>query len=229
MRSKALSWIVASAAAAAMSASAGDVSAQAQPRYLAQMQAELQVMGLAPQCAPTSATVGACSFRGQAPGPDGRTANPTARRFLVAMTYDDGSDTIYVYVERYAALRADAANVAQVSRRLLEINWETLSAKMEWSASSGEVRLSALLHTDSNFDRRAFRSVVRSVLRVADRYAAELSQLTGAAIGEAPAAPTAPTTPTAAATPVANASTGAGTAPRAPRANAANAADAGAR
>ncbi|MBL8681426.1 MAG: hypothetical protein JNK05_19770 [Myxococcales bacterium] len=191
MRSKAHSWIAVCSTAAAIVATASGASAQAQPRYLAQMQAELQVMGLAAQCSPTSATVGACSFRGQAPGPDGRTANPTARQFVVAMTYDDGSDTIYVYVERYATLRADAANVAQASRRLLEINWETLSAKMEWSPTSGEVRLSALLHTDSNFDRRAFRSVVRSVLRVADRYAAELSQLTGGPVGEAPRAPTA--------------------------------------
>lgn len=189
MRNKVLSFGLATLVGAVIFAGSNAASAQAQPRYLAQMQAELQVMGLSPQCAPTSATVGACSFRGQAPGPDGRTANPTARRFVVAMTYDDGSDTIYVYVERYASLRADAANVAQVARRLLEINWETLSAKMEWAPTSGEVRLSALLHTDSNFDRRAFRSVVRSVLRVADRYAAELSQLTGAPIGEAPQPP----------------------------------------
>jgi hypothetical protein len=170
-------------------------SAQAQPRYLAQMQAELQAMGLSPQCAPTSGTVGACSIRTQAPGPDGRTPNATARRFVLSMTYDDGSDTIYFYIERYAALRADSANVAQVTRRLLEINWESLSSKLEWSPASGEVRLSALLHTDSNFDRRAFRSVVRSVLRVADRYATELSQLTGSPVGEAPTPPLAPRTP----------------------------------
>jgi hypothetical protein len=174
---------------AALSSLSPEALGQSQPRYLAQMQAELQAMGLAPQCAPTSATVGACSFRAQAPGADGRTPNPTARRFMVSLTYDDGTDTIYVYVERYATLRADAANAATVTRRLLELNWELLSSKLEWSPSLGEIRLSALLHTDSNFDRRAFRSVVRSVVRVADRYAQELSQLTGSAVGEAPAGP----------------------------------------
>jgi hypothetical protein len=165
--------------------------AQSQPRYLTQMQAELQAMGLAPQCAASSATVGACSFRTRAPGPDGRTPNPTGRTFVVAMTYDDGSDTVYVYIERYAVLRADAPNAAQIARRLHELNWEVLAAKFEWSPTQGEVRLSSVLHTDSNFDRRAFRSVVRSIVRVADRYAGELSQLTGGPVGESAPAPSA--------------------------------------
>lgn len=190
-------------------------SAQGQPRYLAQMQAELQAMAMAPQCAPTSATVGACTVRAQAPGADGRTPNPTARRFVVSMTYDDGSDTIYVYVERYATLRADAANASQATRRLLELNWEMLASRVEWSPSTGEVRLSSLLHTDSNFDRRAFRSVIRSLLRSAERYAQELSQLTGSAVGESPApAGNAATTPTNA--PPSNNAADAGAARRAP-------------
>lgn len=178
---------------------ASAANAQAQPRYLGQLQAELQAMGLAPQCAPNSATVGGCTIRAQAPGADGRTANPTARRFTVTVSYDDASDTIYAYIERYATLRSDAANASQATRRLLELNWEMLATRVEWSPSTGEVRMSALMHTDSNFDRRAFRGVIRSLLRSADRYAQELSQLTGSTIGEAPVAPTAaPTTGAAA-------------------------------
>jgi hypothetical protein len=189
-----LSSLALSSAALLSSLSA---SAQAQPRYLGQMQAELQAMAMAPQCAPTSATVGACTIRAQAPGADGRTPNATGRRFVLSMTYDDGSDTIYVYIERYATLRADAANASQATRRLLELNWEMLASRVEWSPSTGEVRLSGLLHTDSNFDRRAFRGLIRSLLRSADRYAQELSQLTGGPVGEAPAAPAAAATPTA--------------------------------
>jgi hypothetical protein len=173
--------------ATSLALKASTASAQAQPRYLAQMQAELQAMALAPQCAPTSATVGACTIRAQAVGADGRTPNPNGRRFVVSMTYDDGSDTIYLYIERYATLRADAANASQVMRRLLELNWEMLASRVEWSPSTGEVRMSSLMHTDSNFDRRAFRSVLRSLLRSAERYAQELSQLTGSAVGESPA------------------------------------------
>ncbi len=171
--------------------------AQPSPRYLTQMQAELQAMNLTPQCAATSSQSGACSLRAVAPATG---STPSNRRFYLALTYDDRSDAIYVFFERYATLRADAPNAAAVTRRLLEMNWEMLIGKFEWSSSSGEIRLSTVLHTDSNFDRRAFRSIVHSMLRLADRYASELTQLTGAAVGEpvTPIAATAPpsTTPT---------------------------------
>ena len=61
---------------------------------------------------------------------------------------------------------------------------------MKKSSTTGEVRLSAVLNTDSNFDRRAFRGVIRSLIRLADRYAPEVGQLTGAPVGERPAVPT---------------------------------------
>jgi hypothetical protein len=157
-------------------------SAQQSPRYLAQMQAELQAMNLSPQCAATSAQSGACSLRASAAATP---QAPARRRFYLALTYDDRSDAIYVFFERYATLRSDAANAAAVSRRLLEMNWEMLIGKFEWNSTSGEIRLSTVLHTDSNFDRRAFRSIVHSMLRLADRYANELATLTGNAVGEA--------------------------------------------
>jgi hypothetical protein len=64
-----------------------------------------------------------------------------------------------------------------VLRRAMELNWELLAAKLEWSATSGELRLSAVLHTDSNFDRRAFRSLVRALDRLCLRYSAEFVRL----------------------------------------------------
>lgn len=131
----------------------------------------------------------------------------------MALTYDDRSDAIYVFFEHYATLRADAPNVAAVSRRLLEMNWEMLIGKFEWSPTSGEIRLSTVLHTDSNFDRRAFRSIVHSMLRLADRYANELTQLTGTQVGETVTPAAAAPTPTA--TPPANSQP---TAPAAPAA-----------
>jgi hypothetical protein len=46
--------------------------------------------------------------------------------------------------------------------------------KLEWSARTGEVRLSAVLNTDSNFDRRALRSIVLALDELAGRYRGEL-------------------------------------------------------
>ena len=44
-------------------------------------------------------------------------------------------------------------------------------------AVDGEVRLAMILNTDSNFDRRAFRSAVRGIGQLADRYLQELERL----------------------------------------------------
>jgi hypothetical protein len=109
------------------------------------------------------------------------------RRFELVVEYSDVTDTVYVYLTRYATLRVDQPNATTAFRRVAEMNWEMLVGKFEWSAPSGELRLGAVMQTDSNFDRRAFRGVVRSVLRLGDRYADEVSRLTGAAVGEAPA------------------------------------------
>lgn len=72
----------------------------------------------------------------------------------------------------------------------MEINWEMLVGRFEWSAQTGELRLSATLNTDSNFDRRAFRGVVRALLRLAERYAEEVARVSGSPVGESLAAPT---------------------------------------
>ena len=179
------SSIVATAAAVLLAGLSASAQPSAQPRYMAQMQAELQAMGLAPQCAASNAHTATCTIRATgAPLQPGGSIPPGARRFVVTLRYDDDSDTIYVYADHYAALPADAPNAAQVFRRLLELNWEMLIGRFEWSTTTGEIRLSAVLNTDSNFDRRAFRGVVRSVLRLADRYAEEIARLTGNPVGD---------------------------------------------
>jgi len=88
--------------------------------------------------------------------------------------YSDETDTVYVYLERYAMLPPDDPHSAALLRRMMELNWQLLVGKLEWSARSGEVRLSAVLNTDSNFDRRALRSIVLALGATANRYRGEL-------------------------------------------------------
>jgi hypothetical protein len=143
----------------------------AQPaRYAAAIEAELRQMGIAAECASESATRHRC-----------RAARPAAGagHALLHVVYSDESDTIYFYFERYLLLPSDHARAATVLRRLMELNWDLLIGKFEWNARSGEVRLGATLNTDSNFDRRAFRSIIAALDTLAARYAAELRDLTG--------------------------------------------------
>ena len=163
-------------------------TAQTEPRYLPQVRSELQALGFAPQCAPVSASVGTC--RVEHAGAQSGGGSAAGRRFALVVEYSDVTDTAYVYLSQYATLRVDQPNATSAFRRVSEMNWEMLVGKFEWSAPTGELRLGAVLQTDSNFDRRAFRGVVRSLLRLGDRYADELGRLTGGTIGEAPAAAT---------------------------------------
>lgn len=150
------------------------------PRYFAAMQAELQAIGAGAQCRAHSAQLAHCAFRHQAAGSD--------RTFNVHLTYDDDSDTIYLYVDRYLLAPETAATTPALLRQLMSLNWDMLIGKFEWDRSDGEVRLSAVMNTDSNFDRRAFRSTVRGIQALADRHYPELLRIAGPA-----AAPPAPT------------------------------------
>jgi hypothetical protein len=146
------------AAAAPSAPEAGAV-----PRYAAALQAELVAMERDPSCAHEARARFHCSFAGE-----------TADSGTMHAVYSDETDTVYVYLERYAMLPPDDPHSAALLRRMMELNWQLLVGKLEWSARSGEVRLSAVLNTDSNFDRRALRSIVLALGAAASRYRAEL-------------------------------------------------------
>jgi hypothetical protein len=123
------------------------------------------------------------------------------------LEYSDTTDTVYAYLDHYARFTADGANAPVLFRRIAEMNWEMLVGKFEWSPTTGELRLGAVLNTDSNFDRRALRGVVRALLRLGVRYADEFTRLTGSPVGEFAAGPPRPptdpsTAPAATATPM---------------------------
>ncbi len=163
-------------------------AAQSDPRYFGQVRAELQAMGFEAQCAAANTQAGTCRVQAsasQATSPVG--APRSGRQFVLTLEYSDVTDTVYVFIDQYARMTAESPAVPATTRRLLEMNWEMMVGRFEWSPSTGDVRLSAVLNTDSNFDRRAFRGVVRSLLRLADRWADEVGRLTGSPVGESPA------------------------------------------
>lgn len=145
---------------------------EGEPRYLGAMRSELEAMRERNvQCEATDAQRAHCSFTAR-----GLT---TGREFEVHLVYSDRTDTIYLYVDRYLELPAAGEQTPAVLRRLMELNWTLLLGKFEWDPTDGEVRLAMVLNTDSNFDRRAFRSAVRGIGQLADRYHGELTRLAG--------------------------------------------------
>ncbi|MEM1417767.1 MAG: hypothetical protein AAGH15_22905 [Myxococcota bacterium] len=93
------------------------------------------------------------------------------------LLYSDANDTVYMYVPDLAHVDAEDPRLPTVLRRAMQLNWRLLSAKLEWNERTGELRMSTLLHTDSNFDRRAFRNLLSMLLSQAERHADELADL----------------------------------------------------
>jgi len=138
-------------------------------RYLSAMREVLEAMRLAPTCETLSAARARCEVRH---------VDAQARRELVlTLIYSDVTDTLYLFVPRLVSAAPEDASTPALLRRLMELNFRLLGAKLEWDPSNGEVRLSATLHTDSNLDRRALRSMVLTLFSVADRYEPELQRI----------------------------------------------------
>jgi hypothetical protein len=146
----------------------GEVPA-GQPRYLAALRAEIEAMGLDGACDADDAQRAHCAvvIRGEA----------SHRTFDLRMAYSDVTDTVYLYVDHYLTARADAPTTDALIRHMMELNWRLLVGKFEWDPSDGEVRLAMVMNTDSNFDRRAFRSLVRAITDQADRLYGELTRV----------------------------------------------------
>lgn len=143
---------------------------EGQPRYLAAMQRELEAMRVrGARCEAADAQRARCSFNAR--------GITTGRDFAIRLVYSDRTDTIYFFIENYLSAPADGQSTNVVLRRLMELNWTLLLGKFEWDPTDGEVRLAMILNTDSNFDRRAFRSAVRGIGQLADRYYNELDRL----------------------------------------------------
>jgi len=158
----------------------------APPRYLPAMERELRALELDPLCSAESAAHGRCEVR----------AGVAGAELALQLVYSDETDTIYAYVPALLVALPDARSTPALLRRLAELNWELLLGKLEWNAVSGEVRLSMVLHTDSNFDRRALRSMVRNLARLAERLGPELRRIS-APTPSAPAVRVPPTPPAA--------------------------------
>lgn len=159
-------------AAAAQNAEPGSTGAGTQgpqPRYLAAIEAEFDALSIPHSCEAISEIRAHCAFPYRGRG--------TEREFDVHVVYSDDTDTIYFYVARLATALPDGPSTPRVLRRLMELNWSLLVAKLEWNAADGEIRLSMVQNTDSNFDRRAFRGLVRRIGALADRYSRELEGL----------------------------------------------------
>lgn len=151
-------------------ASAGDSDA---PDYMPAIRQELARLNVEANC---DDATGTCFFTRKL-GDDGRTLD-------VGIRYCRITDTVYVYIERFLVLSSPAGPSTELARRLLDLNRRMVTAKLEWDRPTNSIRLSVVINTDSNFDRRAFRSQLLGLWANAERLWPELDPLTRPAAGQ---------------------------------------------
>jgi hypothetical protein len=136
------------------------------PDYMPAIRQELARLNIEANC---DDTTGTCSFTKKI-GEDGRV-------FDIGLRYCRTTDTIYTYIERYLELTDPNGPSHALALRLLELNRRMVTAKLEWDRPTNSIRLSVVTNTDSNFDRRAFRSQLTGLMANAARLWSELSSL----------------------------------------------------
>jgi hypothetical protein len=139
------------------------------PRYLDAVRQELARLGADAACEPDN---GVCSFRWRLAG--------LGVELDATVACSDKTNTVYVAIPRFLALSGDDGPPAALARRLLELNRRLVTAKLEWDPLAGSIRLTTVLSTDSNFDRKAFRSQLLALFAAAQRILPELEVLAAA-------------------------------------------------
>ncbi len=124
--------------------------------YLLAVRQELARLNLEADCQQSSAT---CVFA--------QKIGEGEKGHKVFVSYSSENDIVYIYVERFLVLDNCDGPSLELCRKLLELNRKMVTAKLEWNKVDCTIRLSNTINTDSNFDRRAFRSQVQGLLATA--------------------------------------------------------------
>jgi hypothetical protein len=134
--------------------------------YMPAIRQELARLDVAANC---DESTGTCVFSRKI-GVDGRA-------FEFGIRYCRTTETVYVYIDRFLELPSPDGPSVELARRLLELNRRMVTAKLEWDRPTNSIRLSVVINTDSNFDRRAFRSQLKGLIANAERLWPELDSL----------------------------------------------------
>lgn len=129
------------------------------------MSEQITAVGGEPQCTETK---GRCTYRYSGAG---------ARVHEIQLWYSETNRTIYVFVNHLASAPQTGATTPTVVRHLAAASRAMGKGRFEWNPTDGEVRLSAVLNVDTNFDGRALQSLLRFVQEQADRYAGQVAGL----------------------------------------------------
>ena len=153
-----LAFMLLAVLATAGTAGAGSPGETPDGKYLDAIWQELVRLDIDAQC---DSAQGKCTYT--------RTLARDRAPFTVVIRLSRATNTVYIYIDRFIPLPAGTAPSCSLSSRLLELNREMVTARFEWDKTTSSIRLSSVQNTDSNFDRKAFRSQIVGLHDVAKR------------------------------------------------------------
>ena len=154
--------VVLAIAIAPLAARAGDDAGD----YTPVMRQELARLGIEARCDEKLST---CFFE--------HSFDDGAKPVEVTVHYSESTNTIYIFIERFLVLEGSGGPSLELAQKLLELNRQMVTAKLEWDRTSGTIRISTVLNTDSNFDRKAFRSQLKGLMSNAEALKPILAEL----------------------------------------------------
>jgi S1-C subfamily serine protease len=95
----------------------------------------------------------------------------------VRVVIDAEKQLVYIFINRYISVPEDHPRLAEIHRRLMELNWDLNIGKFEWDKSDGEIRLSYCFTTENGVGFEAFEAIVITLLKTADDLWPELSDM----------------------------------------------------
>lgn len=148
-------------------ASAPVSAAEGEPHhadYFDAMRQELARLNVGAQCNDAARS---CSFTSTVEG---------IGDIRVSARHHPASDTIYIFIDNFIEVASADGPDRELALRLLSLNHRMVTAKFEWDDTTNTVRLSTVMNTDSNFDRRAFRSQIKGVINLSRQLLPEFGE-----------------------------------------------------
>lgn len=128
------------------------------PKYMDAVQQEISRLGMSASC---QETTGACTIT---LAPQKNEPNSSNAIEPISITVDDASKTIRIAIEEFLSTET---LIFETAKRLLELNHKLVVAKFSINPERKSISLSAIVNTDSNFDRKTFRSVLKGFVQTA--------------------------------------------------------------
>jgi hypothetical protein len=136
----------------------GSGYANSVPRYLAAVKQEIVRMDFPLDCRDSE---GICTIAATAP--QSETTSEMTIPMPIQIAVDDISSTIRIQISSNKSFDDLSGEEA---KRLLTLNHQLMTAKISFDEKVGTLTLSSVVNTDSNFDRKTFRSVLKGFIQI---------------------------------------------------------------